>query len=150
MPKRSLRFSLALCRLSICSASAQVQHPKLSVLGTFRAGPFDEGAAEIVAHDPASQRLFVVNGADRTVDILDMKTPSALRRIAQISIPSEYGRAANSLAVRNGIVAVAVEAYPKTDPGTRLFLNTEGRVLNTVQAGALPDKGRRWAGLREG
>ena len=150
MPKRTLRFSLALCLLSIRSASAQVQHPKLSVLGTFRAGPFDEGAAEIVAHDPASRRLFVVNGADRTVDILDMKTPSALRRIAQISIPSEYGRAANSLAVRNGIVAVAVEADPKTDPGTRLFLNTEGRVLNTVQAGALPDKGRRWAGLREG
>ncbi|MEZ4526582.1 MAG: hypothetical protein R2941_11740 [Desulfobacterales bacterium] len=38
--------------------------------GTYRTGIFDEGAAEIAAFDPATGRIFVVNGADKTVDIL--------------------------------------------------------------------------------
>jgi DNA-binding beta-propeller fold protein YncE len=121
------------------SVEGQERSPRLTVLGTFRAGPYNEGAAEIVAHDPASQRLFVVNGADRTIDILDMRTPSALRRISQIAIPPDYGRVPNSVAVRNGVVAVAVEANPKTEPGFCVFFDTEGRFQKAVRVGALPD-----------
>lgn len=133
------RIASALTLLTVAMAHAQVQHPKLSVLGTFRAGPYNLGAAEIVAHDPSTQRLFVVNGADRTIDVIDMQTPSNLRRIAQLLIPSEHGRAANSVAVKNGIVAVAVEAEIRTEPGSCIFFDAEGRFLNAVTVGALPD-----------
>jgi len=85
----------------------------MSLLGTFRTGSFNTGAAEIVAHDPATQRLFVVNGGDRTIDVLDITAPATPRRISQLRIPTEFGVAANSVAVRNGIVAAAVEADPK-------------------------------------
>lgn len=40
----------------------------LNTIGTFATGAYDEGAAEIVAHDPVSQRLFVVNGNDDTTE----------------------------------------------------------------------------------
>src|SRR5688572_21179941 len=105
-PRRVFSASTLFVAGIVC---AQAQPPRLSVVGTFRAGPYNQGAAEIVAHDPVTQRLFVVNGADATIDILDMRTPSALRRISQVTIPAEHGRAANSVAVRNGVVAVAVE-----------------------------------------
>ena len=137
MSKTLLQFAPALTVLAI--GMAQAQPPRLSVLGSFRAGPYNEGAAEIVAHDPVTQRLFVVNGADRTIDILDMRTPSNLTRISQVAIPAEHGRAANSVAVRNGIVAVAVEAAVKTDIGSVVFFDTEGRFVTAVKAGALPD-----------
>ncbi|MGJ5813382.1 choice-of-anchor I family protein [Paludibaculum fermentans] len=126
--------------LSLCVvAVAQAQTPKLSLLGSFRAGPYDKGAAEIVAHDAVSQRLFVVNGADRTIDILDMSDPTKLVRITQFQIPSEYGFSANSVAAKNGVIAIAVQAETKTDPGTCIFVDAEGRVLKAVTVGALPD-----------
>ena len=123
----------------IVAQAAFSQDPKLTALGTYRTGQYNLAAAEIVAHDPATQRLFVVNGADRTVDILDMSAPANLRRISQIAMPAEHGRAANSVAVRNGVVAVAVEADPKTAPGSCVFFDTSGRFLNAVRVGALPD-----------
>ena len=111
----------------------------MSVLGTYRTGSYNVSAAEIAAHDPQTQRLFVVNGADRTVDVLDMRNPANMTRINRITIASEVGFAANSVAVKNGIVAVAVEASPKTDPGSVAFYNADGRLLKFLKVGALPD-----------
>lgn len=126
--------------MALCAASSLFgQAPSLTVLGTYRTGSYNTGAAEIVAHDPASQRLFVVNGGARTIDILDASTPSNIRLVTQVRIPAEYGVAANSVAVRNGIVAAAVEADPKTDPGSVIFMDTNGRVQTGVKVGALPD-----------
>ncbi|MCB9296946.1 MAG: hypothetical protein H6559_28075 [Lewinellaceae bacterium] len=45
----------------------------------------------------------------------------------------------NSVAVANGLVAVAVEADPKTDPGKVVFFDTDGNYLEEVTVGALPD-----------
>lgn len=115
------------------------QDPSLTVLGTFRTGKFDASAAEISAHDPATQRLFVVNGADKTIDILDIRNPATPTRISQVKMPVDVGAAANSVAVKNGIVAVAVEAADKTQPGSVLFLDANGTPLNSVKVGALPD-----------
>jgi 2',3'-cyclic-nucleotide 2'-phosphodiesterase / 3'-nucleotidase / 5'-nucleotidase len=115
------------------------QDPVLTVLGTYRTGSYNTGAAEIVAHDPATQRLFVVNGGDRVIDILDMRNPMNPTRINRISFTADLGVAANSVAVKNGVVAVAIEAAPRTDPGTVAFYNAEGRLLKSVKVGALPD-----------
>ena len=115
------------------------QDPSLTVLGTFRTGKFDVGAAEISAHDPRTQRLFVVNGADKTIDILDIRNPAAPTRLSQVKMPVDVGDSANSVAVKNGIVAVAVQAADKTQPGAVLFLDANGTPLNSVKVGALPD-----------
>ncbi len=59
----------------LCPVASIAQNTRLSVrpIGTYSAGAFNGGAAEIVAHDPATQRLFVVNGASATIDVLDIR-----------------------------------------------------------------------------
>jgi 2',3'-cyclic-nucleotide 2'-phosphodiesterase / 3'-nucleotidase / 5'-nucleotidase len=125
--------------LAFLPLTLMAQDPVLSVLGTYRTGSYNVGAAEIAAHDPQTQRLFVVNGADKVIDILDMRNPANMTRVGRISFTPEIGAAANSVAVKNGIVAVAVEADPKTSPGSVAFYNAEGRLLKSLKVGALPD-----------
>ncbi|MBL8328771.1 MAG: choice-of-anchor I family protein [Rubrivivax sp.] len=102
-------------------------------------GPPIVGAAEIPAYDAASKRLFVVNGANATVDVLDLSTATAPRRVGTLDFAGLAG-AANSVAVHDGLVAVAVEAVPKTSPGAVAFFRASDLVrLATVTVGALPD-----------
>lgn len=110
----------------------------LSVKGTYATGIFDDSAAEIVAFDPSSDRLFVVNGSSGAVDVLDISDPANMTRAFSMSIAA-YGAQANSVAVHNGVVAVAVAADPKTDPGTLVFFDNHGGFLSSVTVGALPD-----------
>ena len=113
---------------------------ELSVLGTFQAAgrPFDEGAAEIVAHDPETQRLFVINGATDQVDVLDCQDPSSLQLLFSIDL-SPYGSSPTSVDVKDGLAAVSVVAPVKTDPGKVVFFDTDGDYLNDVTVGSLPD-----------
>ncbi|MDQ3711073.1 MAG: choice-of-anchor I family protein [Acidobacteriota bacterium] len=111
---------------------------ELRVLGTYSAGVYNQGASEIVAHDPVTQRLFTVNGATSKIDVLSIVNPSQPTLLFSIAL-APYGRQANSVAVKNGIVAVAVEANVKTDPGKAVFFDTNGNYLNAVTVGALPD-----------
>ena len=113
--------------------------PKLQLLSTYETGLFDESAAEIIAHDPNTQRVFVVNANSATIDVLDISDPSNPTRENQIDL-SSFGAGANSVAVNeSGIVAVAVEANTKQDPGTVVFFNVDGETLGQVNVGALPD-----------
>lgn len=132
-----MKRSLLLASLStLCLVAQDIS---LTPLGSYREGTYNESAAEIVAHDPATHRLFVVNGAKKTVDILDARNPLSITRIGNLAIPAEVGAAANSVAVKNGIVAVAVEANPKTNPGTVALFTTQGAFLKSFTVGALPD-----------
>ena len=97
------------------------------------------GAAEITAYDATSKRLFVVNGANGSVDVLDMANPAAPRLLGTITV-SAFGGGVNGVAVSDGLVALAVEAKVKTAPGVVAFYNASDlRLLNTVTVGALPD-----------
>ncbi|MDX2005460.1 MAG: choice-of-anchor I family protein [Meiothermus sp.] len=98
---------------------------------------FNRGAAEIPAYDARSKRVFVVNGHTRSIDILDAANPAQPRLIRSVSF-RERG-APNSVAVRDGLVAVALEAPVKTDPGSVVFMDAEGTVRASVPVGALPD-----------
>ena len=111
---------------------------QLSVVGTYTTGVFDEGAAEIVDYDPATQRLFVVNGDANAIDVLDASDPENPEKLFDIPLDA-YGAGVNSVAVKNGTVAAAVEADPKQEPGKVVFFDTDGAYLNAVSAGALPD-----------
>ena len=110
----------------------------LQPLGTYASGLFDASAAEIVAHDPNTQRLYVVNANSGNVDVLDIYYPANPTLLFQIDT-APYGDSANSVAIHNGIVAVAVEADPSQAPGTAAFFNTDGKFLSAVTVGALPD-----------
>jgi 2',3'-cyclic-nucleotide 2'-phosphodiesterase / 3'-nucleotidase / 5'-nucleotidase len=111
----------------------------LSLLGTYATGVYstEVSAAEIVAHDPATQRLFIVNGYSRTIDIVNMASPATPTLISSVSLGA-YGLP-NSVAVKDGIVAAAVEAPVKTDPGLAVFMDVTGTLQSTVTVGALPD-----------
>lgn len=123
----------------LCMGFWQVQAQiTLQPIGTYRAGGFEEGAAEIVAHDPETQRLFLVNASLQTVDIVDISNPNSPQLYRQIDATA-YGASANSVAVKNGIVAVAIEANVKTDPGFAVLFNTNGDYIAKYTVGALPD-----------
>jgi 2',3'-cyclic-nucleotide 2'-phosphodiesterase (5'-nucleotidase family) len=110
----------------------------LNVLGTYATGAFDEGAAEINAYDADTKRLFVVNSNAVTVDILDVSNPTNPVKIGEIDA-TVYGAGANSVAVKNGIVAIAIENEVVTDNGEVVFFDADGNFLGEVVVGALPD-----------
>jgi DNA-binding beta-propeller fold protein YncE len=125
---------------------------ELTLLGRYASGAFDEGAAEITAYDPGSERVFTVNADRGTVDVLDISDPSAPRKVDELAAPG-----VNSVATGRGLVAVAQEAADKTDPGTVTFFRAaDGRVVDSVTVGALPDAltftpdGRRVVVVNEG
>ena len=101
-----------------------------------------ETSAEITAYDPLSKRLFVINGALSTVDVLDFSDPTAPTLISSITA-SSIGTGLdniNSVAVFNGVVALAVQATVKTDNGAVAWLRASDlTVLGTDTVGALPD-----------
>jgi len=106
-------------------------------IGSYNGGK--AGAAEITAFDAASKRLFVVNGANGTVDVLDLSTPSAPKLVGTISVAG-LGSGVNSVAIHDGLVALAIESSPKTNPGTVAFYNAADlKLVNSVRVGALPD-----------
>ncbi len=111
----------------------------ISPIGVFETGIFDDGAAEIVSFDAETARLFIVNAADTTVDVLDLSDPTNPMLIDQIDATA-LGDGANSVAVSGDIVAVAIEAASTQDPGLIAFYEkTDLSLLGTVQVGALPD-----------
>lgn len=109
----------------------------LEKIGTFAGG--GAAAAEITAYDPESKRLFVVNGALGTVDVLDLANPAAPAKVATIAA-AQFGPAVNSVAVHDGVVALAIEGMVKTNPGTVAFYRAADlRLVSSVAVGALPD-----------
>jgi 2',3'-cyclic-nucleotide 2'-phosphodiesterase/3'-nucleotidase/5'-nucleotidase len=145
MPTRAY----ALTRFLACAACALISFSgrpdaaadkdiTLQPLGTYLTGIFNDSASEIVAHDPGTQRLFVVNFHAVSIDVLDVSDPAAPALDFTIDL-QPFGAHPNSVAVEEGIVAVAVEAVVKTDPGKAVFFDTDGGFLSSVTVGALPD-----------
>ncbi len=110
----------------------------LERLGAYATGVFDGGAAEIVAHDPATGRLFVVNGDAAAVDVLDVSDPADPRFDFAIDI-APYGASVNSVAFHDGLLAAAVENEDPQAPGSVVLFDADGAFLASVPAGALPD-----------
>jgi len=63
---------------------------EVTFLSRYETGIFDESAAEIVAHDPGTQRLFVVNGAANLIDVLSVSDPEHPGKVFDIPLAS-YG-----------------------------------------------------------
>lgn len=136
-------FVLAACAVFSHFAAADgsqitaTQSIQLSALGTFKSGPYDQGAAEIVSYDAATKQAYVVNGFAKTIDVFSLAHPDKPALVNQIKL-NAYG-APNSVAVKRGLVAVAVAAKPKQDPGSIVVFDLSGNHLNSFKVGALPD-----------
>ncbi len=110
----------------------------LTHVGTYATGSFNAGAAEIADFDPIDQRIYFTNAQANTVIALDATDPAALQLEFSIDL-SPYGAGVNSVVVLAGGIAVAVEADPKTDPGSVVFFDLDGSFLTQLTVGALPD-----------
>ncbi|MEY2777719.1 MAG: hypothetical protein RLY30_1817 [Pseudomonadota bacterium] len=113
----------------------------LSKAGEYATGVYASGAAEITSFDAASVRAFVVNAKAGTVDVLNLVDPTKPAKIGEIKASAVIaGGEINSVAVSNGVVAVAVQAPVKTNPGVlALFRASDLTLLSTVGIGAVPD-----------
>ncbi|WP_417876698.1 choice-of-anchor I family protein [Winogradskyella sediminis] len=94
------------------------------------------GSAEIVAHDPVSERLFVLNSTGQKLEILDFSDINVVSTISSIDL-STYGDP-TSVAYMNNIVALGISKGPLED-GVVVFCDVNGDILSTVTAGNLPD-----------
>ena len=121
---------------------------QLSLVDSYFSGSdFATSSAEIVSYDSCLDRLYVVNSQAASIDVLALS--------ANDSIPSKAGNidlslaaaaagieigAANSVSAKQGLVAVAIEAKVKQNPGLiALYRSDDLSLLATYPAGALPD-----------
>lgn len=100
-------------------------------------------AAEISAYDPLTKRLFVLNNGtllkNSRIEVLNLADPANLSLLTTIDL-SPYGGGINSVAVKNGKVAGALQAADKTQQGTVVvFDTTTYALLGIAKVGALPD-----------
>ncbi len=105
--------------------------------------------AEIPAFDPLSKRAFASSNVGiQVVDLTDPAAPTLITTItpATLGVPGLTSNDVTSVTVRKGsganpsVLAAAIIASPKTDPGYVVFLNAaDGTLLGAVQVGANPD-----------
>ena len=152
-PRHLLLSLLAAAALAACGgdddntpvatppAEATPKTLQLEKVGEYASGVYFESAAEIPAFDAASKRGFVVNAQKGAVDVIDMTDPAQPAHIGMIDATQLLaGASINSVAVHDGLVAVAVQAANKTDPGLlALYQASDLKLVGQAQVGALPD-----------
>lgn len=113
----------------------------LTAIGTYATGQYGQSAAEIPAYDPASKRLFVVNAQSGKIDVLDASNPTNPTLITSIDTTA-FGFP-NSVAIKDGLVAIAVENADKQANGQVVFYSANSpdfaTPLKSLEVGALPD-----------
>lgn len=120
--------------IALCAAAplaAQISHTHL---GTVQAA---NNSGEIVAFDPGSNRFFVTNGASQSLNVYAMSATGSLAFVQSIPL----GGAPNSVAVKNGLVAAAVEGATGQAAGFVKFFDAATGAANgpSVTVGAMPD-----------
>lgn len=162
----SKRFAGGLLAIALTGGVSAENSVQIDVLGRHTSGIFGESAAEIVSYHPASGYAYMTNGATGQITAVNLNrlpaTPAAdplrlsnlrarvgdLPGSVRVRTPGGGVRqitigGANSLAVHDDLLAIAVEHDTKTEAGAVLFyrLNDDGdtRFVKGVLAGALPD-----------
>lgn len=126
-------------------AAAQKATGVIAKIGQYKSGIYDDGGAEIVSFDASTDKLFVVNSGDATIDVLDLKDPANPQKLTTINVKAASvngfsAGGANSVAVKNGKLAVAVENANKQGNGQVYFYNSESLAfIGAAATGALPD-----------
>lgn len=111
---------------------------ELRYLSSFSHGAYAKQASEVVAHDAATQRLFVVNSQNVRLDVLDIRAPETPKLAFKIDA-KKFGGGVNSVDVHAGLVAVAIEDTNRQAAGSVAIYDTDGHLLSHVKVGAMPD-----------
>jgi hypothetical protein len=109
-------------------------------LGEFTgSGSTAAGRAESVAFD--ADRIFVTNLAQNRVDIARLGADGSTAPAGSIDLAAlqAYG-GVNSVAVKNGVVAVAYQNVAADQPGFVALFDLSGNLQKLVQVGILPDQ----------
>ncbi|MES2656582.1 MAG: choice-of-anchor I family protein [Bacteroidota bacterium] len=140
-----MRKNLTLVLFTLCSVlfhlkgKAQIN---AQFLGRYSIGTYNSngGVAEISAFDPSSKRMFVINGPDSTVKIVNIANPANPVLITTLSI-KPYGIDVNSIACnKKGLIAMAVvDSNGKTNASSIVFTDINGNFISKVKAGANTD-----------
>jgi len=110
---------------------------ELNYIGSFDPSGTNSSTCEIVVHDPASQKLFTTSAVAGFLDIINFNDPTNPSVINSVNMNPFGG--VTSVAVKNGIVAVASPNADETLNGSVVFFDTNGVFLKQVTVGALPD-----------
>ena len=110
---------------------------ELNYVRSFDPSGSNSSTCEIVVHDSATQRLFTTSAVAGFLDIIDFSNPTMPSVISSVDMNSYGG--VTSVAVKNGIVAVASPNADETQNGSVVFFDTNGTFLKQVTVGALPD-----------
>ena len=134
--KRINRFPKAVAAISLVAlvlpitlsnqASANTTSgPGLQFLGRWISGS-GVGGAEISAYDPASQRLFITNGATNQIDIVDISDPYAPSKVKSIDLAAKGVIGVQSVAAKDGLVAIATTLVSTQSNGKIFFADLIG------------------------
>lgn len=110
----------------------------LALIQTYTIGNSGENSAEITAYDPESKRLYVANSVSNTIEILDFSNPSKILPLKTVSLKN-FGNTINSISIKNGMIAAAIENTNRQLDGFIYFFDKDGNVLNILKSGAQPD-----------
>lgn len=146
-----------------------IRNVRVEVVGRFSAGGSDiagKSAAEIVQFHQGSNSAFAVNSATNQIEVINLTnlpttqvgnavTDTSLSSIAftfldevEVALTNNQVEtitlgAANSIAIFEDTIAIAVEAADKTQNGAVLFYQLDnqgvGTFIKAVKVGALPD-----------
>ncbi len=138
---KNLQISACILGAMLCGGNLVSAGIQLTPTGVFQTGIFEESAAEIVAYDATTFRVYSINAVSATVNVLDIQNPSNPTLIGVIPVLNHVpqGGGIQSVAVHNGLIAVAARPTDRTKPGTVAFFNSNLQYINRVKVGALPD-----------
>jgi hypothetical protein len=142
MQRRFAALAVAIALLPIGRSLASNDAPAFELIGRYTTNLADVGDERTAAETAAlhHDRLYVTNASDVSLDIVDVRDPRKPRLIKRLDLAEHGASKVNSVAVSpSGLVAAAIEAGAKTDPGKVLLIAPWGSVLASVAVGALPD-----------
>lgn len=115
----------------------------LELLGRANSGVGNAGS-EIAAYDKESKRLFVTNGATNQIDIFDIANPASPVKLGSADLSAAGATGVQSVAAKNGKVAVAAAVGGNNQAAGRVFLLGTNGVIDSrapqgIEVGSLPD-----------
>jgi 2',3'-cyclic-nucleotide 2'-phosphodiesterase / 3'-nucleotidase / 5'-nucleotidase len=153
LPETAPIDDLRIQNLAVAGKADTVLDIPPGALNLVKIGGLQLGGAEIVNYDPDQQRLYVAGAPDATgkqVHIVDFSDPHNLddgdvlasldpKTDVANDVTGFIGGDVTSVGYKNGLLAAAVAADPKTDQGYVAFYDANGVFLGSHPAGALPD-----------
>ncbi|SHS90206.1 secreted protein [Mycobacteroides abscessus subsp. abscessus] len=127
---------------------------KLSYIGNYQTGMSnkDGGIAEIVKYNKDNQKMYLVNGAAQSVDIVSMANMTSNNktefkidtRLDIAAMGQAHGFASGDITsidinTNEKMIAIAVQGATYKDNGSIVILNYDGKYIKHFEAGVQPD-----------